>query len=117
MVTLPSASWLPKVPRLAPSSSRDCPKGLSIELTTPPHAPDGRPMTEAEALALARSVAEQEGWPFLEPTSTVFRRRWFGRGGAWTIHAHTNAMKGQGGITIHDENPPPLGERLVQLPR
>src|SRR5260370_23185774 len=107
MVTLPSASWLPKVPRLAPSSSRDCPKGLSIELTTPPHAPDGRPMTEAEALALARSVAEQEGWPFLEPTSTVFRRRRFGRGGASPLHPPINPHNGQGRITLHDETRPP----------
>jgi hypothetical protein len=74
-------------------------------------------MTEPEALALARSVAEGEGWPFLEPISIVYRKRWFGRGGIWTIHTHINSMNGQVGITIDDTTLAILEKRFVSLPR
>jgi hypothetical protein len=74
-------------------------------------------MTEPEALALARAVAEREGWPFLEPVSIVYRRRWFGRGGTWTIHTHINTMSAQVGITIDDATGEVLEKRFVNLTR
>ena len=74
-------------------------------------------MTEPEALALARSVANQEGWPFLEPISIVFRKRWFGRGGTWTVQTHINSMNGQVGIRIDDATRAILEKRFVNLPR
>jgi hypothetical protein len=70
-------------------------------------------MTEPEALALARAVAEGEAWPFLEPVSIVYRRRWFGRGGTWTIHTHINAMSAHVGITIDDATGEVLEKRFV----
>lgn len=74
-------------------------------------------MTEPEALALARAVAEMEGWPFLEPVSIVYRRRWFRRGGTWTIHTHINAMSAHVGITVDDGTGEVLEKRFVDLPR
>ena len=74
-------------------------------------------MTEPEALALARNVADQEGWPFLDPVSIVYRRRWFGRGGVWTIHTHTTGMNGQVGITIDDRTGAVIEKRFVNMPR
>jgi len=74
-------------------------------------------MSEAEALALARRISEQEGWPFLEPISIVFRKRWLGRGGTWTIHTHINSMNGHVGITIDDQTGAILEKRYANLPR
>jgi hypothetical protein len=74
-------------------------------------------MTEAEALALARSVAEAQGWPFLEPISIVHRKRWFRRGGTWTIHTHVNAMSARVGIVIDDLTREIIEKRFVNLPR
>jgi len=74
-------------------------------------------MTEPEALALARSIAEAEGWPFLDPISIVYRKHWFGRGGTWTIHTHINSISGQVGITIDDKTRAIVEKRFVSLPR
>ena len=74
-------------------------------------------MTEGEALALARTVAEAQGWPFLAPVSIVFRRRWFRRGGTWTILTHINVMGGNVGITIDDATRQVIAKRFVNLPR
>ena len=74
-------------------------------------------MTELEAPAFARNVADQEGWPFLEPVSIVYRRRWFGRGGVWTIHTHMSSMNGQVGITIDDRTAAVIEKRFVNMRR
>jgi hypothetical protein len=74
-------------------------------------------VTEPEALALARAVAESAGWPFLEPISIVYRRRWFARGGTWTIRTHINAMTAQVGIVIDDATRAVLEKRFVNVPR
>jgi hypothetical protein len=68
-------------------------------------------------LALARSAANQEGWPFLEPISIVFRKRWFGSGGTWTVQTHINSTNGQVGIRIDDATRAILEKRFVNLPR
>ena len=74
-------------------------------------------MTEPEALVLARSVAAAEGWPFLEPISIAFRKRWFGRGGTWIVQTHIKSMNGQVGITIDDSTAAILEKRFIGLPR
>lgn len=74
-------------------------------------------MTESEALALARGVAEGQGWPFLEPVSITFRRRWFRRGGIWTILTHVSVMGGNVGITLDDMTGQVLEKRFLNLPR
>ena len=38
-------------------------------------------MIAEKALQQARQVAESEGWPFLDPVSVTFKKRWFNRGG------------------------------------
>jgi hypothetical protein len=42
-------------------------------------------VTEAEAIAIARAAAEQEGWAWVEPALATFRPQWFGKGGKWEI--------------------------------
>ena len=74
-------------------------------------------LTEAEALALARTVAEAQGWPFLAPVSIVFRRRWFRRGATWTILTHINVTGGNVGITFDDATRQVIAKRFVTLPR
>ena len=74
-------------------------------------------MSEAEALARARSVAEVHGWPFLDPISVVFRKRWFRRGGKWTIHTRINSMDGHVGMVIDDQTGAVMEKRYASLPR
>jgi hypothetical protein len=74
-------------------------------------------MTRDEVLALGRAVAEREGWPFLEPISATFRKRWFGRGGTWAVHTHVNAMNGRIGLIIDDRTGAILEKRFVSGPR
>lgn len=74
-------------------------------------------MTKPEALALAKTVAEREGWPFLDPVSAVYRKRWFGRGGIWTVHTHISGMTAQVGIRIDDRTGEVIEKRFVDTPR
>lgn len=83
----------------------------------PRHASYASPMTEPEAVALARAVAERQGWPFLEPISIVYRRRWFRRGGVWTIHTHTSGMTAQVGMRIDDRTGEVIEKRFVNMRR
>ena len=45
---------------------------------------------QAEAIAIARLVADKEGWAFAEPVVVRLRRAWFGQRGRWEIW--TNAV-------------------------
>jgi hypothetical protein len=38
-------------------------------------------MTEVEAIQLARTAAQREGWAWVDPALATFRKPWFGRGG------------------------------------
>ena len=89
---------------------------LSLDLATEQLAGNAT-LTESEALALARTVAEAQGWPFLEPVSITFRRHWFRRGGTWTILTHFNVMGGNVGITLDDVTRQVVEKRFVNLPR
>lgn len=47
---------------------------------------------EATAIAIARATAKEEGWAFVEPVATTFRRPWFGSGGRWEIRTHAAGL-------------------------
>lgn len=47
---------------------------------------------EAEAIALAKSAAAQEGWAFVEPVAAVFRQPWLGGSGRWEIHTNASGL-------------------------
>jgi hypothetical protein len=74
-------------------------------------------MNQEEVLEVARATAAQESWPFLEPISVVFRKRWFRRGGTWTVHTHINAMNARIGLVIDDQTGAVLEKRFVSGPR
>lgn len=45
-------------------------------------------ISEAEAIRLAKHLAEENGWGWLDPAYTTLRRRWFGPGGRWEIQSN-----------------------------
>lgn len=49
-------------------------------------------MTEPEAVARARQVAEEEGWAWVEPALTTWRPAWFGKGGKWEIVSNAQGL-------------------------
>ncbi len=72
-------------------------------------------MTEQEAVDIARRVAEQEGWAWVEPTLADLRRPWFGRGGRWEIFSHRLGLGAKVRVVIDDQT----GEALEKgyIPR
>lgn len=42
-------------------------------------------MTEQEAVEIARRVAEQEGWAWVEPAEAILRKSWLGRDPRWEV--------------------------------
>jgi len=45
-------------------------------------------ISEDEAVRLARKLAEENGWGWLDPPYTTLRRQWFGPGGRWEIFSN-----------------------------
>ena len=42
-------------------------------------------ISEAEAIRLAKQLAEEKGWGWLDPAHATLRRPWFGPVGRWEI--------------------------------
>ncbi len=49
-------------------------------------------ISEEEAVRLAKRLAQQEGWAWVDPANAILRRRWFGRGGRWEIFSNAHAL-------------------------
>jgi len=49
-------------------------------------------LSEAEAIRLAKQLAEENGWRWLDPAYATLRRRWFGPGGRWEILSNAAGM-------------------------
>ena len=49
-------------------------------------------MTEAEAIAMARSVAVEQGWAWVEPARAERQRAWLGRGGRWVVFSNAGGL-------------------------
>jgi hypothetical protein len=46
-------------------------------------------ISEAEAILLAKQLAEEKGWGGLDPAYATLRHPWFGPGGRWEILSNT----------------------------
>ncbi len=55
-------------------------------------------MTDTEALDLAKQIAADNGWVWLEPISVRYKKRWL-RGSVWIINSNTNER----GCNVHIE--------------
>lgn len=42
-------------------------------------------ISESQAVDIARAVAKQEGWAWVEPAQATLHRDWFGPGGRWEV--------------------------------
>jgi len=63
----------------------------------------GRPgvrVTEDEAIAIARTAAEQEGWAWVEPALATFRQPWFGKGGRWEIFSNARGLGAKARVVV-----------------
>lgn len=61
-------------------------------------------MTEDQAVQIARSTAEAEGWPFLEPVQVMRRKPWFrSSGGTWEIFSNARFLGGNVRVVIEDQ--------------
>ena len=74
-------------------------------------------MIADEALACAKEVAQKEGWPFLEPVTVTFKKRWFNRGGVWTIFTHSNIMGSNVEVVLDDRTGAILSKKYLFIPR
>ena len=59
-------------------------------------------MTQDEAIASARAVAESQGWAWVEPARASFRRPWFGGGGRWEIHSNAKGLAAIARVVLDD---------------
>jgi hypothetical protein len=61
-------------------------------------------MTESEAIAIAQSVAEQNGWPWGLPAHITYRKAWFKRnGGRWEIFSNANGLGAKIRVVVDDK--------------
>jgi len=49
-------------------------------------------ISEEQAVAAARRIAEQEGWAWADPALATLRKGWSGRGGRWEILSNARAL-------------------------
>ncbi len=47
-------------------------------------------ISEPEAIAIARQVAEENNWAWVEPVEALWRAAWRGEGGKWEIFSNAN---------------------------
>lgn len=60
-------------------------------------------MTEQEAVEIARQLAKQEGWGWVDPAFATLRRPWFGPGGRWEIFSNRGGVGTVVRVVIDDE--------------
>jgi len=59
-------------------------------------------MTEAEAVARARGIAQTRGWAWVEPATALFHRGWFGRAGKWDVSSNAKGLGARVHIVLDD---------------
>lgn len=59
-------------------------------------------MTEQEAIEIAKKVAEDQGWAWVEPVRAEHGRPWFGKGGWWEIRDNDSTRGRKVYIKIDD---------------
>ncbi len=70
-------------------------------------------MTESEAVQRAREIAEAKGWAWVEPSTSCFRRAWFGGGGKWQIFSNASGLGAKVRIVIDDATGTVLEEGYI----
>lgn len=45
-------------------------------------------ITEEDAIRIAKKLAEDQQWGWLEPTHTIFRKAWFRNTGKWEVYSN-----------------------------
>jgi hypothetical protein len=61
-------------------------------------------MSEEQAIAIARRVAEQEGWAWADPALATLRKNWSGRGGRWEILSNARALGAKVRVVLDAES-------------
>jgi hypothetical protein len=59
---------------------------------------------EAEAIAKAKQVAQEQGWAWVEPAAATLRRRWFGPGGRWEVFSNAHALGAKVRVVLDAES-------------
>lgn len=49
-------------------------------------------ITEAEAIRIAKQLAQENAWAWDEPVQAVFRRTWLGKPKRWEIYSNANKL-------------------------
>ena len=49
-------------------------------------------ISEQEAVAIARGIAGQRGWAWVEPARATLRRHWIGPGGRWEVFSNARGL-------------------------
>jgi hypothetical protein len=60
-------------------------------------------INEAQAIAIARQIAEENNWAWVEPAAALWRPAWRGDGGKWEIFS--NAQKRGAKVRVVIESP------------
>jgi hypothetical protein len=64
----------------------------------------GGTVSEEEAVALAKEVADEKGWPWALPVRVSRRKPWLSRGGGrWEIFSNGNALGASVRVVINDD--------------
>lgn len=59
-------------------------------------------MTEEEAIAVARSVADANGWPWLEPTRVRKYRSWWIGPALWEVQSNAESLGMNARVVLED---------------
>jgi hypothetical protein len=70
-------------------------------------------VTEQQALEIARTVAAQRGWAWVEPAMAVLRKPWFGTGGRWEVLSNASGLGARVRVVIDDETDAVLDQGYI----
>lgn len=60
-------------------------------------------ISEAEAIARAKQVAEEQGWAWVEPAHASFRAAWLGKGGKWEVRSNAQGLGAKARVVLDGE--------------
>jgi len=66
--------------------------------------------TEAEAIELAKRIALEQGWGWVEPAEAIWHPAWFGNGGKWEVYSNAKGLGAKARVVIDAQT----GEVLEQ---
>jgi hypothetical protein len=63
----------------------------------------GPVISEQEAIARAKKVAQEQGWAWADPALATYRAAWFGKGGKWEIFSNAHGKGAMARVVIDAE--------------